>query len=330
MSAGTSNLDKTTDQRALQKNMAKFRIYNIQLLPRSNEIDEVGVQGYRRLFSEFRDLNSSHLKQKTQAEFHYPLAGDSFLAPDKDFKFPAGYVSGNFVRYTTADELKELRSGKTLYRATRGQTAVSSQKELPFVFDTKRHFLAVDGAHLPKGDVFQQALIKFLTPVAEKRFPDHSLTVNLISRANALEDIFKKASGYRVVDVNLAFPNGPETERLLRELKETKTALSIRASGVGGDKGRMSAVPEFLKDVLRAAVTYGSARMTYFLPSPDGKKPGRWETYNSNDTPVTFSVRHSSKETEQREYFDRVAERLAAIDVHDGDDDDDQDGQDAQ
>lgn len=302
--------------------MAKFRIYNIQLLPQAEGIEEVGVSGYRRLFSAFRDLNREYLRNKTQHQFHFSLGGDSFIAPNTDFGFPAGYVCGNFVRYTTADELTELQSGKTIFRA-RGKTAVSSQRLFPFVFDTKRHFLAIDGTSLPKGSSFLDALRQFLRPVAEKHFPNHTLTINLISRANALEDVFKTATAYRTVDVVLSFPNGHETERLLRELKETKTQISVHASGAGGGtKSRMSAVPEFLKEMLRAAVTFGSAKMTYLLPPAlDGKRNGRWETYNSEDTPVTFSVRHSANDADENEYFERVAEKLSEIDLQDEDDD---------
>lgn len=301
--------------------MAKFRIYNVQLLPQAEGIDEVGASGYRRLFAAFRDLNRQYLSSKTQKQFHFALGGDSYMAPNDDFRFPAGYVSGNFVRYTTTEKLTELQSGKTLFRA-QGKTAVASQRLFPFVFDTKRHFLAIDGTSLPKGSLFVSALEQFLRPVAEKYFANHTLTINLISRANALEDVFRTATAYRTVDVVLSFPNGHETERLLRELKETKTQLNVHASG-GGTQGRMSGVPEFLKDMLRAAVTFGSAKMNYFVPPSSGKKIGHWETYNSEDTPVTFTVRHSPNDADDNAYFGRVAEKLSAIDLQDEDDDDD-------
>lgn len=301
--------------------MAKFRIYNIQLLPQEEGVGEVGRAGYRKLFAEFRDMNRYHLSRKTQAQFHFALSSDSFLAPHKEFRFPSGYVYGNFLRYTTTEELTELQSGKTLYKPPRGKTAVASQKRFPFVFDTARHYLAVDGTALPKGDTFVQALTKFLEPVTKKFFPHHSLTINLISQANALEDILKSATAYRVVEVSLAFPNGHDTEKLLRELRDSKTQLNVRASAVGGQRGRMSSVPDFLKDMLRAAVTHGSAWMTYLRPPAPGQKTGRWETYNSADTPVTFSVRHSANDVDEAEFFERVHKKLAAIDIRDAVDD---------
>lgn len=299
--------------------MSKFRIYNIQLLPDEDGIDEVGVAGYKRLFAGLRDENAAHLNSKTEMLYHYGLPGDTYLAPH-DFRFPAGFVYGNFVRYTKTDELTELKTGKTLFKAGR-KTAVASKKLIPFVFDTRRHYLAVDGAALPKGAIFVEALKRFLAPVAEKNFPSHELTVNLISKANALEDVFKRAVAYKTVDVALAFPNGHETEQLLRELKETKTQLNIHASG--GVKGRMSAVPEFLKGLLRAAVVLGTAKISYFVAPEPGKDSTKKEVYNSEDTPVTFTVRHSAQDAGDQEFFSRVFDRLDKLDLDADDDEDD-------
>lgn len=298
--------------------MSKFRIYNIQLLPDQEGIDEVGVAGYRKLFANLRDLNKKHLDEKTQVLYHFGLPGETYIAPH-DFKFPSGFVYGHFVRYTKTDELTELKTGKTIFKAGK-KTAVASKKLIPFVFDTRRHYLAIDGANLPKGSTFVDALKKFLEPVAAQSFPNHELTVNLISKANALEDVFKKAVAYKTVDVSLAFPNGHETEQLLRELKETKTQLNIHASG--GVKGRMSAVPEFLKGLLRAAVIFGSAKISYFIPTEPGKDATKKEVYNSEDTPVTFSMRQSAKDENEADFFGRVHDRLENLDLSTHEDDD--------
>lgn len=291
--------------------MSKFKIYNIQLLPNEDGIDEVGKIGYRRLFSELRDLNASHLKERTQGLFHYGMPGDVYIGPH-DFRFPSGIVFGHFVRYTRTDEVTELRTGKTMFKNRTGRTTVTTKKLIPFVFDTERHYLAIDGQHLPKSATFVSALINFLQPVVDDSFPNHTLAINLISRVNALEDIFGRAVGYKVIDVNLAFPNGHVTENLLAELKEAKTQqLTVHASG--GIKGRMSSVPEFLKGLLRAASGYGVAKMTYFVPV--GKGASKKEIYNSEDTPVTFVVRQSAADTDKSEFFGRVADKLAEIDV---------------
>lgn len=296
--------------------MSKFRIYNIQLLPGDEGIEEVGVKGYKKLFAELRDKNKKHLTSKTTESFHYAMTGGNFIGPNDDFRFPAGFVYGNFVRYTKTDRLTELGSGKTIFRAGQ-KTAISYSKLIPFVFDTKRHFLAVDGANIPKGNLFLEILERFLDEISQEHFPNHNLEINIISEKNALEDVFKKASSYKTVDLELAFPNGSPTEKLLRQLKDTKTQLSVHASA--GKSGRMSGVPDVLREMLRAAVQFGKSKITYFVKTDKGVEVRA--TYNSEDTPKTFEVRHSQNDSNEQAFYARVAEKLADIDVTQSDSD---------
>lgn len=290
--------------------MSKFRIYNVQLLPDDQNIDEIGAIGYRKLFSELRDLNKKHLSAKTTTSFHYDMPGDTYIGPDNDFSFPAGFVYGNFIRYTKTERLTDLSSGKTIFKAGE-KTAISTKKQIPFVFDTKRHLLAIDGAHLPKGKIFIEALERFLTPICEEHFPNHNLEINIISKINALEEVFEKATAYKTVDIDLAFPNGNETEKLLRELKETKTQLKVHASA--GKKGRMSDIPHIIKDMLRAAVSFGTSSISYFVETEPGKE--RKALYKSEDTPVTFEIRSSPNDKNKKDFYARVSDKLADIDI---------------
>lgn len=294
--------------------MAKFRVFNIQLLPDEEGVEEVGRAGYRKLFSELKKLNSSHLSAKTHAAFHYQLPADSFIGP-KEFHFPSGYVYGNFVRYSKADEVTELRTGKTLFQKSKTSGAVTSLSLIPFVFDTDRHFLAIDGSGLPKAELFVEALVQYLQPVALDSFPKHTLTVNVISRANAIEAVFEAASAYKVVDLSVSFANGHATDELLKELKDSKTQqISLRASG--GVKGRMTKIPEFVKDLLRAATSLGWSKITYFVPQPGGVVGAlKKASFDSRDAPLTFTARHSSNDVNEADFFERVAEKLSELDV---------------
>jgi hypothetical protein len=301
--------------------MAKFRIFNIQLLPNEDGIEEVGRAGYKKLFSELRDLNRQHLRDNTHTSFHYPLNGDVFVGP-KEFHFPGGYVYGYFVRYTKADEITELRTGKTLFRASKSGKGVIGVTPIPYVFDTDRHLLAIDSANLPKSNFFLDALFRFLGPVQEQNFPDHELTVNLVSRRNAIEKVFQDAVAYKTVELMLSFRNGPATDDLLQELKESKThQVTVRASA--GAKGRMSKVPEFIKDLLRAASGLGWSRVTYFVPEPGAVKgTTKKETFDSREAPLTLTARHSAADDSDKNFFERVAEKLEEIDLDDNTDGD--------
>ena len=288
--------------------MSKFRIYNIQLLPTGDEA-EVGVAGYRRLFSELREANKRAHREGTQNAFHYGLTGDTYIGP-RDFKFPAGYVAGNFTRYTKADQLTDLRTRERVFKAKKGRTAVVSDHEIPFVFNTAHHLLAIDEADLPKN--FIEVLTHLLGDLALKVFPNHELTINLVSQPGELEKIFETAVAYQLIELKLAFPNGHETEELLRQLKESKTQLKISASA--GDRGKMRSVPAFLKEVLRASVAYGWAKITYFVPARAGTTETRRVIYDSQENPLTFVARHSAQDNEN-EFFDRVNGKLLQLDV---------------
>ncbi|MFM0455074.1 hypothetical protein PQR21_32245 [Paraburkholderia nemoris] len=301
--------------------MAKFRIYNIQLLPNEDGVQEVGVAGYRKLFAKLRDVNARHLRARTLPQFHHRLPGEAFVGP-LEFSFPSGFVYGYFVRYTKADEVTELSTGKTLYRAKGRVAAVTTKRLIPFVFDTRNHYFAIDeaGGSLPKSGPFKTVMEHFLAEVAVANFPNHTLTVTLVSKVNALEKVFAEAVAYKTVDLAMVFPNGHPADKLLDQLRETKTQhLKIHASA--GQKGRMSGIPDFLKTILRAATGLGQTHMTYFVRPLDAA-PGvtRREVFNSDDTPYTFVVRHSSNDATELDFFERVAGRLDNIDVSDDSD----------
>jgi hypothetical protein len=291
--------------------MAKFSVYNIQLLPNEEGIDEVGKSGYRKLFSELRKLNDEHTKRKTLSQFHFPLTGDLSIGPE-EFNFPAGYIYGYFIRYTKTDEVTDLHTGKTLFRSGARTAAISNKNDIPFVFDTDLHRFAIDSAYLPKPSVFLLALEQFFRTPAETAFPNHTLKINLVSKPGALEEVFKTAVSYKTIDVSLTFPNGSDTEEILRELKDNKTQqLTVHASG--GQNGRMSGIPEFLKDLLRAATSFGKSKVTYFVGAEVGKEVQRRATYNSEDTPLSFNARRSAHDTTPTEFFERAVDKLRLL-----------------
>jgi hypothetical protein len=178
------------------------------------------------------------------------------------------------------------------------------------VFNTSHHLLAIDEADLPKN--FIEVLQHLLGDVALKLFPDHELTINLVSFPGELDKIFEQAVAYQSVELKLAFPNGEETEELLRQLKESKTQLKIQASA--GDRGKMRSVPAILKDILRASLTHGWARITYYVRVNSTSEETRRIKYDSQENPLTFAARHSAQD-EKNEFFERVNRKLLRLDV---------------
>jgi len=289
--------------------MAKFIVYNIQLLPNEDGISEVGKAGYRRLMALLRDANKEAIRTKTVESFHIRPQGGANYGP-LDFSFPAGRVQGYFVRYTRIDSVVDLASGKTIFKRRAGHVAAAGAVDIPFLFDTDSHLMAINSTPLPSAHIFKQVLEKFLRPLAEKNFPDHTLKINLVAKQKELEDVFKKAIAYRKVSAIVTFANGPETEELLRELQDSKTQTLVVTASAG--RGKMSNLPNFLKDILRVSMDFGRVSISYLAPK-EGSKSGdnSWQEFKSEDVPITFSVRHSRDDDQDTGFFDRVEQNLA-------------------
>lgn len=292
--------------------MAKFKIYNIQLLP-TDDAEEVGVSGYKKLFAELRNLNKKHLASKTHLDFHYQISSNIYTGPF-DFSFPAGYVTGHFVRYRNTENVTDLATGKSLFTAKRGKGGVVTRRDVPFVFDAKRHFFAIDSALEIRSDNFISALRQLLSPIAQVHFPKHDLTVNLISKPNELENVFRTAVSYKTVAIHLNGPNGADALDILGEMRETK--MQKLGLDVSAGSGRMPHLPEFVKRILRSVPGHGWSIVSYFVQDGEsGEQRERQQTYDSREQPQTFIVHHTSNDPKEAEFFARVARRLNDIDI---------------
>lgn len=294
--------------------MAKFRIYNVQLLPNDEETREVGYRGYRRLADSLRKVTARHFRSKSLLEFHHQIRTDLFLGP-YDIYVHDDFSYGDFIRYTRSDNVSDLYTSRRLYKASASATGISNDKRIPFVFDYRSHRLAIDqGSGLltsPKD--FIQTLERFFQPIATSLYPNHTLTVSLVAQVSALEQVFSRAVAYSTVDLKLTFPNGHDSEAMMRELRETRTQhLELRASA--GRGGKMPTLPEFVKDLLRGAMTLGQAQMTFFTPKKVGNQTvTRLEKFSSEDIPLTFVTRHTEGESDE-DFARRSVERLRAVD----------------
>lgn len=75
----------------------------------------------------------------------------------------------------------------------------------------------------------------------------------------------------------------------------------------------MPGIPEFLKEMLRAAATYGKSTISYFIKNEAGQE--RQQKYDSEETPVMVSARLSSSSEPLEDFYGRVAKKIAQIDV---------------
>ncbi|OIJ43128.1 DUF4747 family protein [Massilia timonae] len=304
--------------------MAKFRVYNVQLLPLEETTQEVGIRGYKTLFSKFQSHNKRIIKERKEGRYHFRQSEDIFIGPVSDFTFPRGFVYGEFVRYRKVEQVKELGTKRSLFTAG-PRTGVTSEERIAFVFDAQNHLLAIEApAWLPPSKAFADALANMLSPIAEQDFPGYELTIHGLSKKSGLNKVFSSATAYSVIDLDLTFRNGHDTEELLQELKDTRTkSLTVHASA--GKGGRMNRLPHFVKAMVVAAATgLGGARITYFAPQQVGNRiVERQQVYDTRDMPVTFQVNRTQAATgDAMEFYDRIRGKLS--DIHDDLDDEEE------
>ena len=244
--------------------MASFRLYNIQLLPLdTSRTPEVGVSGYKRLFEELEALRKTAHTTKTLIEYSYKLPHDTYFSAFTIFP-RAKFAEGKWVKYQKAESVVDLYTNKSLFTAAEGDAPVSNTHLFRFLFDYEAHRLAVEelGGKLPSPGTLQKALVKLFEPVAQSHFPEHTLTVNLVSESKALEQALVEATGFKRVDVSLTFPNGHDLTKRLREMKENNVHV-VRAEASSSKGALMPHLPGFILELVKASTDFGRSKFTY-------------------------------------------------------------------
>jgi len=285
--------------------VTKFIVYNVQLLPTTTAIENVGAAGYRRLLASLRDLNIMHRRDRTLESFHQALSRDTFFGPS-EFNFPAGFVYGFFIKYTRTNMVSDLNRRKVVFHNKTNSMTVSKETKIPFVFNTRTHYLAIDGA----AGISQESLTYALKTLFEKakgeHFPEYDLHINLLASAKDIEQILSSATAFKRIAVDLTFQNGGgKTQEFLKEMRASRTQrLRVEASG---GTGKIAKLPAFMEEMVRAAALVGSLNLTYYLNDTPRK-----QTYSSENSPLAFVVRRSSSDDETR-YFERVKTQLSEL-----------------
>lgn len=274
--------------------MASFRLYNIQLLPLdTSHTREVGVAGYKKLFEELEVARKAAHTTKTLVEASYKLPHDTYFAAFTIFP-RAKFAEGKWVKYQKAESVVDLYTSKTLFAAAEGDAPVSNTYLFRFLFDYEAHRLAVEelGGKLPSSGTMQKALFSQLEPIAQAHFPEHTLTVNLVSESKALEQALEEATGFRRVDVSLTFPNGHELTKRLREMKDNNVHV-VKAEASSNKGALMPHIPEFILELVRASTDYGRSKFTYVRD-----KVQKYQVFSTEAHPEKVQLRKKKAEQE--------------------------------
>ena len=281
----------------------KLRIYNIQLLPLNfAKTGEAGEFRYIELFKHFNDSVTRSIKQKRLVTDAKPLINDSYFAAlncekhvYKRMKDRHTFIVGRFIKFHPAGDVEDLYTKATLFKAQEGQDAVANRKEFLYIFDPVSHWFGIEeqNGRLPNQRAVKSSLEQYLQPVAEKFFPDYTLTVNLVSREEELNSILERAVGFTKIEIDITFKNGPTQDEVLQDMAANSLhRLKISASSDRGS--HMPRVPETLEGFVKNAPQYGQASITYLEKNEKGGT--NLARYESESNPQTISARERNDE----------------------------------
>ena len=281
--------------------MAIFKFYNIQLLPMNKKIDEVGDEGYCKLFNAIKtQINETKEKGHRLSSMAIKMKGEMFFAPysvtikeyaSDDAKKPNKVVHGYFLKFDDVNELVDTDSGELEYRS-KGNTS-SKRLELEFVFDPKNHILAIhDAKGLPSRVPLIDALDRVLSGAAHALYPEHNLDIDELTAADSIEEFFAKPKkGFKNYTGTVTFSNSDDFEEIIEpELRPlvAKAELELKDKSVGKWIMRyqsfkdhlMSDLPINAKVQMMLATQYGNAESSYT------DEEGKDKKYQMEDYPV--------------------------------------------
>ncbi len=280
--------------------MASFIFYNIQVLP-NESADDIGIKGYKKIFSTLKEKNNEELKSRNHLSYHIKVGKSSYFGPYEFFSEQGG-VNGNFIKYNDSDDVTDLLTDKVLFSNTKKNSAVSGKKKVPFVFDAKNHILAIDQIAAPSQDYNKllEILIYYISPIVKILFPEHTLTINLLSLPSALDEVFANAISYKNVEVSVFAPNGDDAEDILEEMKKSKMQ-KLQLSGSSGDSSMIS-IPKFLIKILKSAQTHGKIKLRYRILLQNSVET-KLMTYDSEKSPLKLNLRHNKSDRDDRSFL---------------------------
>lgn len=305
--------------------MSKFLVFNLQLLPLdSSTTEEVGVNGYIRLFQELNKSVVQVFKEKSLTKSGFRLINDTYFAPlhttivedekpskkSKATENSTKFVYGQFVKFHKTPTVEDLYTQEQLFTEAAGQAAISNRHDLFYIFNPESHLIAIENTknRLPAIKTMVNALQKFFGPVAALHFSDYTFQVNLVSRADELSAILKRAKGYSNIKISLTFKNGPTQDEVLDDFAEKNLhKLTLSASAARG--ATMPDVPDSIKGMLLNAPTYGSAALS-FTEDINGKRVR--STFDTNDSPEVIHARANGKENSEG-FYRRINKKIAEL-----------------
>lgn len=286
--------------------MASLIFLNIQVLPQSNTVSEIGVAGYDRIFRVLNVDREDTLKSKILHLKSYKLPGSMYINFFNIHFSEEGRVYGDLIKFDQPDAIYDTYSGQKIQDIAVGSS--SRRETYKFTFKLSSHIAAIECPAGITPSNLKETFRHFMIEVVSRVFPGYTLSIDIISNSSSIEKVFVDAEYFKTLRAEITYSNQTPFERKMlakdKELKSkgiTKRVVEESANEAGGE---ISEPTEDMKIALSLAKRLGDAFIRY--RSSASKK---LESFRYSLNPYKKILKISKKETES-EFRDRVEEAI--------------------
>ncbi|KTG23613.1 hypothetical protein AWR38_06185 [Idiomarina sp. WRN-38] len=282
--------------------------FNTQLKPMDiQKYGFVGDSGYKELFTALKARVEELKESKTLHQNGVRIKNSTSRLVFEKVVVEEDYAWGRIKKYMPVDKVEDFYTDEELYSATGKKTGVSSKSDYDFVFQYSKHTLAINGSALPKPVSFEEVIILLLEPPSYLKFPNHTLSCNVLTERTAAQPLYA-AESVRKVHVELTFSNPndalndleKEIESDIREHGIDK--YEVKESAASGNY--MSGLRDRTKALVSLATRWGKASAKYL------GNDNKLKNYFSVDNPVRHTVRRTKAMTES-DFLNKMKNSIA-------------------
>lgn len=289
--------------------MRKFCFFNIQLLPVTNSIPEIGKEGYKNIFSLLNTKIKSAHNNNNLKTIALNLRGNHHISFTR-MTLLKGYTYGTITKFDDIDKVVNPFNGKTKYSSTRLSSSIL--KEFQFIFDHEAHVIAIEyNSSLPEIEKIIELIECQLLPIAEINYNEHELKIESISDIQAIKKI--DLTKIKLAKIDVTFSNSQDWDnlsdliqvKLLEEELKEKNIISCTHTEKSSEKSVM-ALSQYAYLLLALSVKFGSSRISY------QDQEQKTQIYESIKSPLLQKISTlGGHELSNKEYRKRILESIS-------------------
>ena len=284
--------------------MATFKYYNLQVLPLDGKEENlIGSDGYKKIFSSYSEVVNKAFRERKLPTISHDLMNDMQFS-FKKIEIKDQYAQGKLIKFDHIDRLVEVYTNDELYENKSEQSIASSKRvEFDFVFDFKKHILAVEAKQgLPSTKVLIESILSLLASTVTDEYASHYIKIIELTDASSLEKVLDEADYYKKVSVEFTFTNSDKLERgllsLIDENSRENNIHTIKAEQKPPKDRSSKAISMVLMPLIILSTKLGNSDITYM-------KDNKEITYHMREYPVKKRVGRDSKMTDD-DYYSQI------------------------